>query len=94
MIYTVGNKRVYDEKIEHARKSGGSFAKLGADGDYPGGFAVRTIEDARRLIRERGKGRGWAIYEVDADWDRDTRPSQHGWWHGLIFTSRIIGKAQ
>jgi hypothetical protein len=92
MIYTVGHEKNYDEHL--AGPNAAKFKKLGRrkkDG-YPGGFAAKTPEDAMRIIDEMGKGREWAVYEVDADWERDTAPSENGWWHALIKTSRIIRK--
>ena len=88
-VFTVGHARNYDKNLA---KHGKDFKKLGRGGDYPGGFACRTIEDAERLIDEQG-GRGkWAVYELEADWDKDTVPSCAGWWHSLINDARILRK--
>lgn len=92
MIYTVGHETTYDEHL--AGPNAAKFRKLGRrkkDG-YPGGFAAKTPEDAMQIIHEMGKGREWAVYEVDADWEKHTVPSEHGWWHALIKTSRIVRK--
>lgn len=90
-VYTVGNEANYDKGIV---EYGTKFQKLGAQpkSGYPGGFAVRTPEDAERLIDERGMRGEWAVYLLDADWDVDTVPSVNGWWHALVNTSRILRK--
>lgn len=88
-VFTVGNAATYDAGMnEH----GSGFRKVGRRPNYPGGFACRTIDDAARLIEEFGKGREWAIYELYADWDRDTVQSEDGWWHALINDATVIRK--
>lgn len=89
MIYTVGNEQNYDLGLS---KLGREFKKLGSlPGWYPGGFVVRTIEDGIRLVREQGTS-DWAVYEVDADWINDTKPSARGWWHALQRDAVIVRK--
>ena len=93
-VFTVGHEDTYDDGMRNRY----GFVKRGtwcsADGDlYPGGFACRTIEDAQRLIDERGHGRGWAVYELRADWESDTVPSTNGWWHALIKDSEVMRKS-
>ena len=94
MIYTVGHEKKYDKLLHDTL--GHSFKKLGRNGTYPGGFAVATVDDATRLIEEWGKVGEWAIYEVDADWEKDTKPSLQGWWHALqrdaLITRKVVVK--
>jgi hypothetical protein len=86
-VFTVGNQQSYDRGIiEHGRE----FKKLGRRNTYPGGFAVRTPAEAERLIDESGKRGEWAVYELQAEWDRDTVTSDTGWWHALINDSTVI----
>lgn len=88
-VFTVGNEEHYDRGIrEHGRK----FMKSGRSAGYSGGFACRTAADAERLIDDRGKRGEWAVYKLDADWDRDTVPSENGWWHALVNSARVVGK--
>lgn len=88
-VFTVGHEANYDRGIvEYGKK----FQKLGRRKDYPGGFAVRTPEDAERLIDEHGKRGEWAVYALAADWEKDTVPSENGWWHALVKSSLIICK--
>jgi len=91
MIYTVGYEKGYDEQLANLRTNGG-FLKTGRNGSYPGGFAVRNTEDAARLIREWGKEGEWAIYQVAASWEKDTKPSLQGWWHALQRDAAIVKK--
>lgn len=88
-VFTVGHETNYDRGIvEYGKK----FQKLGRRKDYPGGFAVRTPEDAERLIDEQGKRGEWAVYALAADWEKDTVPSENGWWHALVKSSRVVRK--
>ena len=88
MIYTLGDEVSYDEGL---LKYGSKFEKLGKSGIYPGGIACQTREDAQRLLEELGWS-NCAVYEVDADWEKDTVQSKSGWWHALIKDSVIIRK--
>lgn len=88
-VFTVGHEANYDRGIvEYGKK----FQKLGRRKDYPGGFALRTPEDAERLIDEQGKRGEWAVYALAADWEKDTVPSENGWWHALVKSSRVVRK--
>ncbi len=91
MIYTVGYEKGYDVQLADPTKAPG-FLKVGRNGSYPGGFAVRTPLEAARLIEEWGKTGEWATYELDADWEADTKPSLQGWWHALQRDARIVRK--
>lgn len=87
--YTVGHERNYDRGIvDHGR----GFMKAGRQDGYLGGFVLRTVREAYRLIGEFGKRGEWAVYELDADWGRDTVPSKDGWWHDLVNDSVITRK--
>lgn len=88
-VFTVGTAEAYDEGI---RTRGDEFKKLGRRENYPGGFACNSIDDAKRLIDTFGKRGVWAVYELNAEWDRDTVKSKHGWWHALINDSIILRK--
>ncbi len=81
MIYTIGYAKHYDAGLEQAADTGIPMLKKGAVADYPGGIAVKTVEDGLRAIREHpeiGSGKGYAVYEVYANWEADTKPSRHG----------------
>lgn len=88
-VFTVGSEQAYDNNLKYL---GAKFRKLGRSLDYPGGYALRSVADARRLIKEQGPGCDWAVYELDADWDVDTVPSKNGWWRALIWSRQIIRK--
>ena len=88
-VFTVGHAANYDKGLaEYGKK----FQKLGRRGDYPGGFAVRSAEDAEKLIDEQGKRGEWAVYALAADWDKDTVPCENGWWHALVKSSPVVCK--
>lgn len=87
MIFTVGHEGRYDRLM-----SRGVFMKQGRLRNYPGGLVFRTAADARRYMLELGQHDGWAVYEVDADWEHDTKMSEHGWWHALIRDSVVTRK--
>ena len=89
-VYTVGNEEFYDRRLQENRE----LIKLGRHRDYPGGFAVKSIKDAYRLIKEFGKQNEWAVYELDANWSKDTLQSKNGWWHALINDSLVLRKIE
>lgn len=95
MIYTIGHKENYLAAIrEH-----GAIQKLGRrppgffddypDG-YPGGYAFKTIEDAKRGLVEEDEHVTWAVFGLEAEWERDTTPAKDGWWHELLNDANII----
>jgi hypothetical protein len=93
VIYTVGHKANYLQAI--ADSDEGCIQKVGKTDDlngqpYPGGYALRTYEDAQRLLEEVGHVDDWAVFGLDADWEQDTEPSQDGWWHNLLRDAWII----
>ena len=92
MIYTIGNQESYDDALRQNGAQGIKTLKMGRRDDYPGGYAFQTASDAARRIAEAYPGRGFAIYEVDADWDQDTYPSAAGWWRNLKTDRPIIGR--
>jgi len=88
-VFTVGHEETYDHQLS---KFGASFQKMGSRGDYPGGFAVQSVESARRFLEVHGEGKEWAIYELDAKWGVDTEQSQNGWWHRLLHDRTVLRK--
>ncbi len=93
MIYTIGHAENYRTAI--ARD--GKIQKLGRDHkgghlpkDYPGGYAFKTFKDAVHRIEEAYQDKGFAVFGLKADWEKDTVPSSHGWWHNLINDSDIV----
>jgi len=98
MIYTVGNREGYLRLIFDM----GTILKIGKcavedfvgdkkefpDG-YPGGYALRTIKDGERLIKELNRP-DFAVFGLNADWERDTEPAGDGWWHYLLRDAEII----
>ena len=95
MIYTIGHEKNYLEAIEEY----GSVKKLGRDMErksdafpngYPGGYAFKSVLAANRRIEEAYPDSGFAVFGVKADWEKDTVPSDAGWWHNLINTSEIV----
>jgi hypothetical protein len=84
MIYTIGHRESYLRGLQQ-----GVLYKLGRRKDYPGGYAFKTKEDAQRRIDEVYDD-SYAVFGLDADWEEDTVPSEHGWWHALIVDRPII----
>ncbi len=94
MIYTVGHAKSYRKGIAEMAAKGEKLFKLGPRPDrnppYPGGFAARSIADAERLIDEFGKRGEWEPFGLIAEWDEDTKPSEHGWWGALQRDAEIV----
>lgn len=81
MIFTIGHQGNYDKALREHAALGQVTYKTGQGDGYPGGYAFQTAADAERRIAEVYPDHGFAVYEVDADWERDTHPSAEGWWH-------------
>lgn len=94
MIYTIGHQANYDQALQGMAAAGQQLYKVGRTADYPGGYAFQTAEDAQRRIAEAYPDRHFAVYEVDADWERDTYPAANGWWHHLKEDRPIIGRKE
>ena len=83
-IYTIGHAENYRAAIAHD----GKIQKLGRDHknqklgmdhkgshtpkNYPGGYAFKTFEDATRRIEEAQQDKGFAVFGLKADWEKDT----------------------
>ena len=85
MTFTVGYEKGYDQFLADPATSDG-FCKLA------GGYALGSPREAARIIHEMDKQGDWAVYQVEADWKGDTRPSPDGWWHVLRRDVRILRK--
>jgi hypothetical protein len=92
VIFTIGSQESYDRALHEATNLGRQLFKLGQTADYPGGYAFRTVSDAERRIAEAYPGRGFAVYELDGDWDEDTCPAANGWWRHLTHNRPILGR--
>ena len=93
MIYTVGWRSIYRAHYQALKGTAVPFQKVGRRGDYPGGISFRTVEDAQRFLRTpadmalvglTGNPDQYEVWAIAADWDLDTAPSAHGWWHGPL----------
>lgn len=88
MIYTIGRKSVYDLHIEHNPQA----MKIGRSDDYPGGSVWRTPEEARQYLADENLDDldDFDVYGVEADWEKDTEPSNGGPWHDLLRDARLV----
>lgn len=87
MIYTIGYSKNYRKAIQESDE--GYIIKLGRSEGYSGGYAVKTYEDAQRLLKEEAD-ETYEIFGLEADWERDTIPNPDSWWHYLLYDSKII----
>jgi hypothetical protein len=92
MIFTIG----HEENYLRSAKEYGEVIKAGRRGPcerfpqgYEGGYAFKTAEEARRRIDEAYSGMGFAIFGLEADWEKDTGPTSN-WWHSLLIDARIV----
>jgi len=100
-VYTIGYTMSYDVGLKDL---GENFKKAGRDmavqrnhipSDYPGGIIFETVKLAEKYI-EAKRLRGYAIYEVDADWNNDCEIDENdgelAFWKHLMITSQILRK--
>jgi hypothetical protein len=88
MIYTVGSKKAYLRSLV----KNGKVMKRGRCRGYGGGGAFRTREDAQRHLDELAvQGyKGYMVFGMLADWDRDTQASPDHWWHDLLTDAEVV----
>lgn len=94
MIYTIGHKRNYLKAIDDSPD--GKIIKIGKRQpciDYPqgyeGGYAFRSIEDAKKRIDEAYSRSGFDVFGLMTTWE-NTEPSKDGWWNNLIDDAGIV----
>lgn len=86
MIYTIGKEKSYLDSIERV----GEIEKMGRNDAYRGGYAFNSYKDAQHRIDEAYLGWGFAVFGMDANWERDTVQASDGWWHNLLTDATII----
>ncbi len=88
MIYTVGSKRAYFRSL----LKDGKVMKSGRKRGYAGGCAFRNREDAQRHIDElEFQGyKGFLVFGLLADWEKDTQASTQHWWHDLLKDAEVV----
>lgn len=85
MVYTLGHAKSYRRGL---RAQGKDFMKLGRNAFYPGGSVWKTPEEVFAYIKKR-RLTDYSVWEVDADWKRDTKKNPNAEWRDLVPTSRI-----
>jgi hypothetical protein len=88
MIYTVGSKKAYLRSLV----KNGKVIKTGRCRGYAGGCAFRTREDAERHLDElEVQGyKGYMVFGLLANWDKDTQESSDHWWHDLLVAAEVV----
>ena len=92
MIYTLGNKKSYDQGI---KALGITFKKLGKNDTvhlpgYLGGSVWRTFEEVEQYLKDnQPRLLNYAVYEVHANWSIDTYPFEDEPFRRLLNSARI-----
>ena len=90
MIYTVGRTESYRKYMEQCgeecKKLGKGFYK---GKDYTGGSVWKTSQEAKEylILHELSS---YSVWEIDADWDKDTEENPDNSFRNLLVTSRIV----
>lgn len=79
MIYTVGKTSIYEKSLDSNPK----LDKL------KGGSVWKTINDVEKYLEE-SNAKGYSIYGIEADWNKDTYKEDHGFFRSLNRDARII----
>jgi hypothetical protein len=90
MIYTIGIRMKYERAF-----AAGPVIKRGRgqnpDGsEYAGGFAFRTIDDARRFLASKGLAGTHMVMGVNADWGRDTADNPGKPYRHLLRDAEVV----
>ena len=88
MIYTIGSKKAYLKNLLSDHK----VMKSGRKRGYAGGCAFQNREEAQRHLDELElQGfKGFMVFGLLADWERDTKPSSQYWWHDLQRDAEVV----
>jgi len=74
LIFTIGYREHYDKYFRDSIPEDKVPVKLGRGGGYQGGCVWRTSEEAQKYLDDRNM-HDYSVYGVEADWDKDTEPS-------------------
>lgn len=92
MIYTIG----YGKSYRQALIDNGKVIKLGKrrcckrfPEGYSGGYAFKSIKDAKKRIKEQYRGKGFVVFGLKAKWS-DTKLAKDGWWNHLLKDSEVV----
>jgi len=85
MIYTVG----YTENYLKCFKEQGFLKKMGKNESYAGGSVWKTREEAEKYCEENCD-KGYSVFGVIADWDKDTEPSSSKDYNNLLRDSELV----
>jgi hypothetical protein len=89
MIFTLGNKKVYQDVFEKMDQSKEYCKKFGKTSTYLGGSVWKTYEEALHY-KVKNKLDDFDVYGVVAVWETDTEPNENGEFHNLLYDSRLI----
>lgn len=81
MIYTIGHKKMYEKYFEEIPK----LKKMGKTSDYEGGTVWKTLQEAKEYCPE-----DYEVYGVEADWEKDTEPSNIAEWRYLMVDAELV----
>lgn len=86
MVYTIGNTDNYRKGLSKY----GVISKKGKDDNYQGGSVWRTPEEAVQFLLHSPNRIGrYSVFEVDANFDKDTTVNESGLFNDLLVTSTI-----
>jgi len=89
MIFTLGNKKVYEEVFNQMDQSREYCKKFGKTSSYIGGSVWKTYSDALSY-KEKNKLDNFDVYGVVASWKDDTEENEHGEFNNLLRDSRLV----
>lgn len=94
MIYTYGDRYVYDAPVENGKTlmKVGRREKGADDGPYLGGIVFKTGNQAEYYLNKNRKrlGDNYRTFGVEADWDADTYHIEGEPFHRLTRDARIV----
>jgi len=91
MIYTLGHRPSYEEGLTKSEAAGKPFKKVGRKEDYQGGSVWRTREGVEAYLKANAhRLHDYAVYGVEADWERDTAPNPEHPFHDLLVDAPLV----
>lgn len=91
MIYTLGYRPSYEEGLAKSEAAGEPLKKVGRYSDYQGGSVWKTCKEVEAHLKANThRLEDYAVYGVDADWERDTAPNPLNPFHDLLVDAPLV----
>lgn len=89
MIYTIGDKEIYDNLKLPCKKLGKKDYLESCNGPYQGGSVFKTYQEAKNYLISYPSKYVYDVYGVEAEWN-DTENNTNHPYNNLLVDSNIV----